>query len=125
MSIHVPAKTWFKAPSGFERTWVGLALVWCLVMFLAMPYWHFAGKQNSTGEAYRVDPAAFVARVDRFVEQHRVGEDHGIPVVAPPPGGDAYLLARMWSYSPILKLRRGQTYRVHVSSADLQHGFSL
>ena len=39
MSIHTPAKDWFRAPSGSERLWVGLALSWCLVLSIAMPYW--------------------------------------------------------------------------------------
>ena len=47
------------------------------------------------------------------------------PIVQPPPGSDAYLLAQMWRWSPILKLKAGQTYRLHISSPDLQHGFSL
>lgn len=125
MSILAPPKDWFKAPTGFERLWIGVALIWCLVMFLAMPYWHFKGKQNSTGEAYRVSPSDFQARVDRFTEAHRVGEESGVPIVEPSPGGDAYLLAHMWSFTPILKLHEGQTYRIHISSTDLQHGFSL
>jgi cytochrome c oxidase subunit 2 len=94
-------------------------------MFVMMPFWHFKGKQNSTGEAYAVEPAAFVARVDKFVETNKVGEYNGLPVVEPSPGGDAYLLGKMWQWYPVLKLKEGQTYRIHVSSADLQHGFSL
>ncbi len=125
MGIHVPEKGWFKAPTGGERVWIGLALCWCLVLSVAMPYWHFKGKQNSTGEAYSVTPAAFMERVARFVEAHKVGELQGVPIVEPPPGSDAYLQASMWRWYPILKLRQGQTYRVHVSSTDLQHGFSL
>lgn len=125
MSIYIPEKDWFRAPEGAERVWVGLALLWCIVMFVMMPFWHFKGKQNSTGESYRVDPAAFVARVDRFVETNKVGEYNGIPVVEPSPGGDAYLLGRMWQWYPVLKLKEGQTYRIHISSPDLQHGFSL
>jgi cytochrome c oxidase subunit 2 len=125
MSIHSPAQGWFKAPTGAERVWVGLALSWCLVMFLMMPYWHFRGRQNSTGEAYSVRPVDFMARVERFVQTNRVGSFQGIPIVEPSPGGDAYLLAAMWRWYPILRLREGQTYRLHVSSADLQHGFSL
>ena len=31
----------------------------------------------------------------------------------------------MWAWYPIIKLKEGQTYRLHISSADLQHGFSL
>ena len=125
MSINVPERGWFKAPSGFERTWIGLALIWCLVMFLAMPYWHFNGKQNSTGEAYTVSGADFMARVERFVEEHKVDELNGVPIVEPGPDGNAYLMAQMWRYYPILKLRQGQTYRLHISSPDLNHGFSL
>jgi cytochrome c oxidase subunit 2 len=125
MSIHSPSADWFKAPHGAERVWVGLALVWCLVMFVAMPYWHFYGKQNNTGHAYRVTPAAYAGRVQQFVQTNRVGDLSGVPIVEPAPGGDAYLLAQMWSWFPILKLKKGQTYRLHISSLDLQHGFSL
>ncbi len=125
MSIYSPAQDWFKAPSGGERAWIGLALLWCVVLTLAMPYWHFKGKQNSTGESYAVEPMKFMERVDRFVQTNKVGEEMGTAVVEPSPGGDAYLQAQMWRWSPILKLRKGQTYRLHISSLDLQHGFSL
>jgi cytochrome c oxidase subunit 2 len=125
MSIHPPEKGWFKAPTGAERLWVGLALSWCLIMSLAMPWWHFKGKQNSTGEAYMVDPYAFSQRASRFVQANKVGEELGIPIVEPAPGSDVYLVASMWRWYPILKLHKDQTYRVHISSTDLQHGFSL
>lgn len=126
MSIHAPPPDWFKAPSAGERTWIGIALTWCLVMSAMMPFWHFKGKQNSTGESYAVTPADFDARVTAFVEAHGVGEaENGFPVVEPPPGGEAYLKGQMWSWYPVLKLRRGQTYRLHVSSMDLQHGLSI
>lgn len=125
MPISPPASDWFRAPSGAERTWIGIAMVWCLVMFLAMPYWHFRGKQNSTGEAYRVTPVEFLQRVDRFVETNKVGEISGVPIVEATPGGDAYLRGSMWAWYPVLKFKKGQTYRLHVSSTDLQHGLSL
>ena len=125
MAIQSPPKDWFHWPRGHERLWIGMALVWCLVMFVMMPYWHFYGKQNSTGESYAVEPEAFVERTERFVQDNKVGELDGVPIVEPPPGGDAYLLGRMWNWYPVLKLREGETYRVHISSSDLQHGFSL
>ncbi|MDH3521669.1 MAG: hypothetical protein OEM49_14550 [Myxococcales bacterium] len=125
MSIYSPPADWFKAPSGPERLWVGLALIWCIVMFIAMPYWHFYGKQNSTGEAYAVEPMTFMQRTMQFADAHKIREESGVPVAEVPPGGDAYLLARMWSFYPVLQLRLGQTYRLHISSLDLQHGFSL
>lgn len=125
MSISTQTGNWVEAPSGHERLWIGLALSWCLVMFAMMIYWHFYGQQNATGESYAVDPDAFVERKEEFVANHKVGERETESVVAPPPGGDAYLVGRKWEWTPILKLRKGETYRLHVSSADLQHGFSV
>ncbi len=125
MSIQSLPSGWFRKPTGGERTWLGLAIAWCLVLSAMMPYWHFKGKQNSTGEAYAVKPGDFFARVQRFEAASKVGEQNGIPIVQPAPGGDAYLLAMMWQFRPILKLKKDQTYRLHVSSLDLQHGFSL
>jgi len=99
-----------------------------------MPYWHFRGKQNSTGEAYTVKPADYSARTEKFVAANKVGSFKNttgnalmgeLPLVEPPAGGDAYLMARMWQWYPALRLRAGETYRLHLSSLDLQHGFSL
>lgn len=125
MSVQSPPADWFKAPVGHEKIWIGLALGWCLILSVMMPYWHFRGKQNSTGEAYAVTPDSFYERAEQFVAANTVGEMDGQPVVEPPPGGEAYLVAQMWSWYPILKLREGETYRLHISSMDLQHGFSL
>ena len=125
MSITPPPPGWLKAPHGVERAWIGLALAWCIVLFLAMPWWHMKGKQNSTGEAYRTTPGAYISRVVRFIEANKVGELSGVPIVEPAPGSDVYLMAQMWQFTPVLKLKQGQEYRLHISSPDLQHGFSL
>jgi cytochrome c oxidase subunit 2 len=125
MSIECPQGSWVKGPTGGERAWIGLALLWCVILTLAMPYWHFKGKQNSTGESYQVEPAAFMTRVNQFIAANKVGEEKGVAIVEPAPGSDIYLMAQMWRFYPILKLRKGQQYRLHVSSMDLQHGFSL
>ena len=60
-----------------------------------------------------------------MVESHQVREESGFPVVHPPPGSDVYLIARLWQWWPILELEKGQSYRLHLSSLDWQHGFSL
>ena len=134
MSLRPLTSPWFHAPAGHEKLWLGLALLWCFVMSLMMPYWHFRGKQNSTGEAYTVKPADFLARTEKFVAANRVGTYQNqtgnalmgaLPLVEPPAGGDAYLIGRMWQWYPALRLRQGETYRLHLSSLDLQHGFSL
>jgi cytochrome c oxidase subunit 2 len=125
MSIFAPPKDWFKNPHGSEKTWIAVSLIWCMVMLVMMPYWHLKGKQNSNGETYRVEPDAFVDRVNKYVETNQVSEFNGIPVVQAVPGQDVYLLGRMWEWYPIIKLKKGQTYRIHISSSDLQHGFSV
>ena len=59
------------------------------------------------------------------IEQYQVSEIAGIPVVAPPPGSHVYLQAMMWQWLPILKLEKGVEYTLHLSSIDVNHGFSL
>lgn len=126
MSIESPPKGWCRMPHGPERLWIGIALLWCLIMFLMMPFWHLWGKQNTSGATYRIAPQEFYSVVQDFVEANQVGEtEAGDPIVEPPPGGDAFLMGRMWSWYPVLQLRAGETYRLHLSALDIQHGFSL
>ena len=62
---------------------------------------------------------------DRTSDQYTVREEAGFPVVHPPPGSEVYLVARLWQWWPILELQKDQNYRLHISSTDWQHGFSL
>ena len=128
MSSFLPPseKIWWNTPIGKEEViWIGIALVWCLIMFLMMPYWHIFGKQNLSSEAYQTTPAHFQTKVDAMVAEHKVRDEAGIPVVAPPAGSDVYLTGRLFNWWPILELEKDQTYRLHLSSVDVQHGFSL
>ena len=96
-----------------------------MVLFAMMPLWHLKGGQNPSGIRARVEPAAFEARVNEFIAEYQVDTDNGIPVVAPPPGSDVYVLGRMWSWSPILQLQKDAEYTLHLSSLDVNHGFNL
>jgi cytochrome c oxidase subunit 2 len=128
MTAYLPPseRIWWNVPVGKEElVWIGIALVWCLIMFFMMPYWHLYGKQNLSNEAYQTSPAQFQAKVDAMVEQYKVGEEAGMPIVRPPAGSDVYMLGRLWQWHPILELQKGQSYRLHLSSMDWQHGFSL
>jgi cytochrome c oxidase subunit 2 len=124
-SLVSPQGTWWRPAGRTERMWVIIAFVWCMVLFAMMPFWHLKGGQNPSGIRTRVEPAAYIERVNRFAQDYKVGEENGIPVVVPPPGSEVYLLGRMWSWYPILKLKKGVTYTVHLSSADVNHGFNL
>jgi len=128
MTSYLPPsdRIWWKVPVGKQEVvWIGIALIWCLIMFFMMPYWHLYGKQNLSNEAYQTTPAKYQAKVDEMVGNYQVGEEVGIPVVHPPAGSDVYLLARLWQWYPILELEKDKSYRVHISSMDWQHGFSL
>jgi len=128
MTSYLPPseRIWWKTPVGKQEIiWVGIALVWCLIMFFMMPYWHLYGKQNLSNEAYQTTPAKFQARVDEMVEKYKVGEKVGIPIVRPPAGSDVYMLGRLWQWYPLLELEKDKSYRLHLSSMDWQHGFSL
>ena len=124
-ALESPQGIWWKPAGRAEKLWVGIAFGWCLVLFAMMPLWHLKGGQNVSGVRHRVKPADYEARTNEFIEQYRIGDDRGIPIVEPPPGSDVYVLARMWSWTPILKLRKGVEYTLHLSSRDLNHGFNL
>lgn len=129
MAIFSPEKRdWWSEPvEKAEIVWIAIALLWALIMFFMMPYWHLVGKQNLSTEAYRVKPEAFAAKVEAFTEKYKVAEEgsSGIPLVRPPAGEDVYMLARLWEWWPALELKKGQSYRLHLSSMDWLHGFSL
>lgn len=128
-AIQPPAqRLWWKQPiDRAEGTWIALALIWCLIMFAMMPFWHVVGKQNISNEAYRITPEQFTAKTQAMVDKYtvRTETDRAIPVVRPPPDSDVYLIGRLWEWWPLLELERNKTYRLHLSSVDWQHGFSL
>jgi cytochrome c oxidase subunit 2 len=116
---------WNERVERGELVWIAIAFLWGLVMFFMMVYWHLEGQQNLSNEVYRVSPEKYLAKTEKFTEQYKVREEAGIPVAKAPAGSDVYMLARLWEWWPILELEKGQTYRVHLSSVDWQHGFSL
>ncbi len=127
MAITSPStKIWWNQPvSKTELTWIIIAFLWGLFMFFMMIYWHGAGEQNLSNEAYRIRPEVFAERTQAMVDAYTVREEAGFPVVHPPPGSDIYLIARLWQWWPILELEKDKSYRLHLSSMDYQHGFSL
>lgn len=120
-----PKGTWWVPAHRAEKVWVAIAFAWCMVLFAMMPLWHYKGGQNPAGIRGTVDPKAYMKRTMEFTAAYKVGEDHGIPIVEPPAGSDIYLAAMTYQWTPILKLRRGAQYILHISSLDVNHGFSL
>jgi cytochrome c oxidase subunit 2 len=127
MAISPPVdRIWWRQPIQREELiWIIVAFLWGLVMFFMMIYWHAFGQQNLSNETYRITPDAFAAKTQAMIDSFTVRDDNGIPVVKPPAGSDVYLLGRLWMWYPHLELEKGQNYRLHLSSLDYQHGFSL
>mgnify|MGYP003344249120 CR=1 FL=1 len=128
-SILPPARRiWWKEPvEKLEVWWILIALAWALILFFMMPYWHVFGKQNLAHAAVKTSAQAYLAKANEMVEKYKVREEteQKIPVVRPPADSDVYLVARLWSWWPILELEAGKTYKVHLMSMDWLHGFSL
>lgn len=121
-------RVWWNQPlDRAEGTWIGIALIWCLFMFFMMPFWHVYGKQNLSNEAYKTTPQAFMAKTQAMVDEYTVRTETAqkLPVVRPPAGSDIYMFGRLWQWWPLFELEKDQTYRLHLSSLDWQHGFSL
>ncbi len=127
MAITPPEqRVWWNEPvARSELIWIIIGFTWGLVMFFMMIYWHGAGEQNLSNEAYRTTPEAFSAKTNQMVKDYKVRDESNFPVVQPPPGSDVYLIARLWQWWPILELKKDQSYKLHLSSLDWQHGFSL
>lgn len=121
-------RLWWKQPlDRVEGTWLGIAFAWCLVMFFMMVGWHIYGRQNLSTETYKTDPSKYLAKAEAAAKTMtvRTETEQNIPVVHPAPGADVYMVARLWSWWPVVELEKGRTYRLHLSSLDYNHGFSL
>jgi len=121
-------RLWWKHPlDRVEGTWIAIALIWCLTMFAMMVGWHIYGSQNLSTETYKTTPEQYSKKAQAMVDKYTVRTEtaDNIPVVAPPAGSDVYLTARLWNFWPILELEKDKTYRLHLTSMDYNHGFSL
>lgn len=126
-------RLWWKQPiDNTEWAWIGIAFVWAMIMFTMMVYWHINGKQNLSNEVYKTTTEMFQAKTDAFVAENTIrtetslaNPDLKIPVVKPNAKNEAFLLAHLWAWYPILELEAGKTYKIHLSSVDYNHGFSL
>jgi len=128
-SLSPPAKKiwWREHIEKSELIWITVVVVWGILLTLMMPLWHVYGEQNLSSEAYRTTPEMYLAKATAVVEKYTVRTEGQLakPVVKPPVGADIYLVARLWDWWPAYELEVGQSYRLHLSSTDWQHGFSL
>lgn len=127
MAVTPPSnRIWWNEPiAKTELAWIVIAFLWGITMFFMMIYWHAVGEQNLANEAYKIRPERFAEKAQAFVDKYTVREEEGYPVVRPPPGVEIYMVGRAFQWYPILELEKDKEYRLHMSSVDVQHGFSL
>ncbi len=114
-----------EAPRGaFDKLAFWAVAAVAAALFAAMPAWR--GYAPPPVETYAIAAEDFAAKVDAMVAAHATGEvtKEGIPVVRP-PAGDVYVQAQRWQFWPIVELAPGESYRLHVASIDILHGFHL
>jgi cytochrome c oxidase subunit 2 len=119
-------QNWWSLPIGRqEKIWLSIVVAIGLAMFVMMPVWHVFGAQNSPTETYRVTPDGYWQKVMAFNAADgsiSVRDQAGIK----PTGTDVYLGAMRFLWMPnTIVLEAGRPYRIHVSSKDVNHGFSI
>ena len=127
MPIRPPeTRNWWSVPLGWEeKTWLSIVVVLGLAMFVMMPLWHAFGAQNSPTESYRVSPNGYWQKVMAFNDGKDGLSTRGASGVKP-VGDDVYIGAMQWAWLPNQTvLEVGHRYRIHLSSKDVNHGFSL
>jgi cytochrome c oxidase subunit II len=122
-SLTSPQYAWWGPFPRHERIWLLLITLSAVLLSAITLGWIVAGKQNVPAATYQVAPAEFEAQVAAFTAKYQIaGSPNAVRV---PPGEDAYLLAKMWSFGPELHLKAGEPYTIWVSATDVLHGFTI
>lgn len=119
-TLVAPRGRWWSPLGKDEKLWFGMTAVWAVAMFaMIFAIWPLVGDRQQSFEGYRVEEAQFAGLTQQFIEEHGTGENlNGIPIVAPPPGSDVYMLATRFQFRPVIQLQRGETYRLPLSFSD-------
>lgn len=116
---------WNERINRRETVWLGLSGGWALTLFGWMLGWSAFGEQNQTGPTYEVTTETFQRKVQSFKDSAGTlsvdGEDMLVPAE-----NDVYVGAFQWDWDGLpAALRPNETYRFHLGSYDVQHGFSV
>ncbi|MDP6377404.1 MAG: hypothetical protein QF921_03480 [Pseudomonadales bacterium] len=118
--------------SGTEVIWVGTILILLLGVLLVSRLQQPGDDDGSAASGHSgawrplpVDEQRFLARAQSLIDRYAVEDDEGRLVTKPPPGTDLYLVGELWKWWPTYQLEQGRSYRLHLSSIDWIHGFSM
>ncbi len=118
-----PEGNWWDVPVDRRETiYLGIAGLWSLVLFGWMSLYTRIGDQNPIGDTYRVGREEYQQQFSEYRERATETEDGRIV----PPDEDVYIAAFQFGWQGMpLQLETGTRYRIHLSSLDVQHGFSI
>lgn len=121
--IEEPEGNWWDIPvGGYEKVWVGIAVIWAVMLFGWMAGWTYMGNQNPTGKTVRITSEHMKEKFDRYRKKASKTEEGFLK----PAGNDVYIVARQFGwYGLPVELEAGKEYKVHLGSMDMQHGFSV
>jgi cytochrome c oxidase subunit 2 len=113
---------WDQNVNRRESIWLGLSGLWSILIFGWMSGYTRFGEQNPIGETRKTSPEAFQQKVSSYMSEADETEDGSII----PPGDDVFIAGLQWNWmgTPVT-LETGREYRIHLSSLDVQHGFSI
>ena len=112
---------WGQKVNRRESMWLGLSGIWSILIFGWMTAYTQVGEQNPIGETRKVEASEYQDTMAEYREA--ADEDDGMLI---PDGTDVYIAGVRfnWQGTPV-RLEAGTEYDIHLSSYDVQHGFSI
>lgn len=116
---------WNREVNRRETLWLGISGAWALSLFGWMLGWTQAGDQNQIGPTYEVDAERYQQKVQAYKERAGRLTIDGEEFLVP-PDTDVYIGAFQWAWDGLpAVLRPGETYKFHLGSYDVNHGFGV
>lgn len=122
-SLAPPEHGWWKPFPRDEKVWLTVVIIAAIVLSVITVGWAVIGKQNVPVASYKATPEQFEKQVADFTAKYQIPGSPG--EVRVPAGQDALMMASMWSFTPTLRLKAGQSYTIWLSAKDVLHGLSI
>ena len=108
-----------------QKKWVITLLLASLAGLLLFPHFLPDNEPGLLSTFKRTEITEFIRAHEAFVARYQTGEINGVVIVSPPAGADIYIKASRYSWAPVLRLKKGERYRLHTYSVDYLHGFKI
>jgi halocyanin-like protein len=116
---------WNQTVNRRESIWLGISGAWAVTLFGWMLGWTQFGDQNQTGQTYKISTERFQEKVQAYKDAAGTLEVGGEEYLVP-DGNDVFVGSRQWAWDGLpVVLKPGETYKFHLGSYDVQHGFGV